>query len=198
MTPRPRTKTVGRAAAFEAEATPHLDALHRTATRLCGSPGEADDLVQETLLKAFRFFDTWTAGTNFKAWLFRVLYTTFVSARRSADPRPRDLADVPEPGATVDELLKELDRGSYEERERAVLDAVDDRVKAAVDALPRDLRATFLLSAVEDLKYREIADALGCPLGTVMSRLFRARRLLQDRLAAYAAEAGARVAGGEA
>lgn len=181
-----RLRPAARAASFEAEATPHLDALHRTASRLLGGRDGADDLVQETLLKAFRFFATWRPGTNFKAWLFRVLYTTFVSRKRSEQPAAVALDDAPEPGVDADELVRELARGDAAERERAVMEAVDERIKAAVDELPHDLRAVFLLNTVEELKYREIADVLGCPLGTVMSRLFRARRHLQDRLADYA------------
>lgn len=172
--------------AFEAAASPVLDALYRTALRLVRRHDLAEDLVQDALLKGFRFFHTWTPGTNFRAWMFRVLYTTFAGERRAADPASRPLDDAPEPSAKADDLLRELDRGTPAERAAAVLDAVDDRIKAAVDELPEDLRAVFLLNTVEDLKYREIADVLGCPLGTVMSRLFRARRMLQDRLSAFA------------
>ncbi|HYC77827.1 MAG TPA: sigma-70 family RNA polymerase sigma factor [Planctomycetota bacterium] len=177
MTPR------SRAARFEAEAAPHLDALYRTAARLARSPADAEDLVQDGLLKAFRFFDSWKPGTNFKAWLMRVLYTTFVSGRRSAGPPLVDLDAVGELETPADALVRELDRPDYAEREAAVLEAVDDRIKAAVDSLPEELRVVFLLATVEDLKYREIAEVIGRPLGTVMSRLFRARKALQDRLA---------------
>jgi len=177
LTPR------SRAARFEAEAAPHLDALYRTAARLARSPADAEDLVQDGLLKAFRFFDSWKPGTNFKAWLMRVLYTTFVSGRRSAGPPLVDLDAVGELETPADALVRELDRPDYAEREAAVLEAVDDRIKAAVDSLPEELRVVFLLATVEDLKYREIAEVIGRPLGTVMSRLFRARKALQDRLA---------------
>jgi RNA polymerase sigma-70 factor, ECF subfamily len=190
-----RVRPPKRSETFEAEATPHLDALHRTAARLLSGRDGADDLVQEALLKAYRFFHTWTPGTNFKAWLFRVLYTTFVSGTRAAPPKAVDLAAAPEPTASVDELLKELDRGDAKERERAVFEAVDERIKRAVDDLPEDLRTVFVLNTVEDLKYREIADVLDVPLGTVMSRLFRARRRLQDRLAEFARDEGVRCAG---
>jgi RNA polymerase sigma-70 factor, ECF subfamily len=171
---------------FEHEVRPHLDALHRTARRLMRDPTLADDLVQEALLKAWRFFHSFKAGTNFKAWMFRVLYTVFVSLTRERKAPLQDSADSIEEIEARQSPIEELSRPSIEERERAVLDAVDDRVKAAVEDLAPDLRMTFLLSTIEGLKYREIAEVMGCPLGTVMSRLFRSRRMLQDRLAEYA------------
>jgi RNA polymerase sigma-70 factor, ECF subfamily len=171
--------------AFEREVRPHLDALHRTARRLMRDATAAEDLVQEALLKAWRFFHSFRAGTNFKAWIFRVLYTVFVSLTRERKPPLQDPDSTDEIEAR-ESPLEELARPSIEERERAVLEAVDDRVKAAVEELPADLRTTFLLSTLEGLKYREIAEVMDCPLGTVMSRLFRSRRMLQDRLAHYA------------
>jgi RNA polymerase sigma-70 factor (ECF subfamily) len=171
--------------AFEREVKPHLDALHRTATRLMRDPASADDLLQETLLKAWRFFHSFEAGTNFKAWIFRVLYTSFVSMtreRRLESVDPEAIGEI----EGRESLIEEISRPTHKERERAILEAVDDRIKAAVDELPPDLRTVFLLSTIEGLKYREIAEVMDCPLGTVMSRLFRSRRLLQDRLAGYA------------
>lgn len=149
-------------------------------------PSLADDLVQEALLKAWRFFHSFKAGTNFKAWMFRVLYTVFVSQTRERKTPLQDSADSIEEIESRESPIEELSRPSLVERERAVLEAVDDRVKAAVEDLAPDLRTTFLLSTIEGLKYREIAEVMGCPLGTVMSRLFRSRRMLQDRLAQYA------------
>jgi RNA polymerase sigma-70 factor, ECF subfamily len=171
--------------AFEREVRPHLDALHRTARRLSRDATLADDVLQETLLKGWRFFHSFESGTNFKAWIFRVMYTVFVSMTR--DRRPvlqgmEAIVDLEAPESPVDEL----NRPSIEERERAVLDAVDDQIKGAIEELPVELRTVFLLSSIEGLKYREIAEIMGCPLGTVMSRLFRSRRTLQDRLASYA------------
>jgi RNA polymerase sigma-70 factor (ECF subfamily) len=173
--------------AFEREVTPHLDALHRTAQRLTRDPTSADDLVQEALLKGWRFFHSFKAGTNFKAWIFRVLYTVFVSLTRERRLATQDADSVDEIQAR-ESPIEEISRPTIEERERAVLEAVDDRIKSAVDELPPDLRTVFLLSTIEGLKYREIAEVMECPLGTVMSRLFRSRRVLQDRLAGYARE----------
>jgi RNA polymerase sigma-70 factor (ECF subfamily) len=171
--------------AFEREVKPHLDALHRTARRLMRDPTLADDLLQEALLKGWRFFHSFKAGTNFKAWIFRVLYTVFVSMTRERRLEVQESDAVAEIEAP-DSPIEELSRPSLHERERAVLEAVDDRVKSAVEDLPHDLRTVFLLSTIEGLKYREIAEVMACPLGTVMSRLFRSRRMLQDRLAQYA------------
>ncbi len=181
--PRPRGDV------FQQEIEPHLDALHRTAIRLTRDQSLADDLLQETLLKAFRFFHSFTAGTNFKAWIFRVLYTVFVSLTREKRVLSAEIDAVPEIEAP-EPLEDELKRPTAAERERAVLEAVDDRIKLAIDELPPDLRMVFMLSTVEGLKYREIAEVMGCPLGTVMSRLFRSRRLLQDRLASFARPSG--------
>jgi RNA polymerase sigma-70 factor (ECF subfamily) len=171
--------------AFEREVKPHLDALLRTARRLMRDPTLADDLLQEAMLKGWRFFHSFEAGTNFKAWIFRVLYTVFVSMTRERKLEFQESDSVGEIEAR-ESPVEELSRPSIKERERAVLEAVDDRIKAAVEELPPDLRTVFLLSTIEGLKYREIAKVMECPLGTVMSRLFRSRRMLQDRLAQYA------------
>jgi RNA polymerase sigma-70 factor (ECF subfamily) len=171
--------------AFEREVKPHLDSLHRTARRLMRDATLADDLLQEAMLKAWRFFHSFKTGTNFRAWIFRVLYTVFVSMTRERKievQEPDSIAEIESPESPIDELS----RPTVEEREKAVLEAVDDRIKSAVEDLPQDLRTVFLLSSIEGLKYREIAEVMDCPLGTVMSRLFRSRRMLQDRLAQYA------------
>jgi RNA polymerase sigma-70 factor (ECF subfamily) len=183
--------------AFEREVKPHLDALHRTALRLTRDPTSAEDLVQEALLKAWRFFHSFKTGTNFKAWVFRVMYTVFVSLIRERKPALQE-SDSVEDIPARDSPVEEIARPSLKERESAVLEAVDDQIKAAVEELPHDLRTVFMLSTVEGLKYREIAEVMDCPLGTVMSRLFRSRRMLQDRLARYARGVNFRPAAGSA
>lgn len=176
--------------AFLRELEPHLDSLHRMAGRLAGDPTRADDLMQEALLKAWRFFETFKAGTNFRAWAHRVLYTVFVNTTRSAGPKTSALDAVAEPVEEPAALVAELARPTHREREQAILEASDERIRRAVDELPPELRTVFMLSTIEGLKYREIAEVMDCPLGTVMSRLFRSRRLLMDRLADYARECG--------
>ncbi len=174
---------------FQREIEPNLDALHRTAVRLTKDANVADDLVQETLLKGFRFFGSFSPGTNFKAWIFRVLYTVFVSMTRERHVAGCEIESIPEIEAP-ESLEAELNRPTLAEREKAVLEAVDDRIKLAIEELPAELRMVFMLSTIEGLKYREIAEVMDCPLGTVMSRLFRSRRMLQDRLASFARHHG--------
>jgi len=170
-----------------------MDGLYRTAFRMTGDRTRSEDVVQETILKAYRFFGSYKEGTNFRAWIHRVLYTVFVNTIRDRSPRTAALDGIPEPEEKANSLIEELDRPTHIQRARAVLDAADDRIQQAVLELPQDLRMVFLLSTVEDLKYREIAEIVGCPLGTVMSRLFRSRRMLQDRLVEYAREKGLEV-----
>ena len=169
---------------------PVLEGLHRTAVRLTRDPSEAEDLVQDAVLKAYRFFDTYKPGTNFRAWVFRVLYTVFINRTREKGHANLSLDGAPEPAWDPPALEEELGRPSHLERVQAVMEAVDDRIKQAVQELPPELRMVFLLSTVEGLKYREIAQVMQCPLGTVMSRLFRSRRILQEKLAEYARESG--------
>ncbi len=172
------------ASQYEALASPHLDALLRTARRLVRDANEAEDLVQDALLKGFRFFDRFEQESNFKAWIFKILMNTFVNLyrqkRRRGPTVDADMAAEVEaeerPGAEVEEIP------SFAGREEAILELVDERIKQAVLDLPEHLRLVFSLSAVEDLKYREIADVLDVPVGTVMSRLFRARAMLKERL----------------
>jgi len=172
------------ASQFEALASPHLDALLRTARRLVRDANDAEDLVQDTLLKGYRFFDRFEEESNFKAWIFKILMNTFVNLyrqkRRRGPTVDADMAAEVEaeerPGAEIEEIQ------SFAGREEAILELVDQRIKQAVEDLPEHLRLVFSLSAIEDLKYREIADVLEVPVGTVMSRLFRARAMLKDRL----------------
>jgi RNA polymerase sigma-70 factor (ECF subfamily) len=162
---------------FEREALGFLDSLYGTALRLTRSPADAEDLVQDTYLKAFRFAGSFERGTNLKAWLFTILHNTYRNMRRhvSRDPVEVD-SDVvdraavsPETSPTPEDLLA-----------RASLDA---DLQAALDALPPAFREAVWLRDVEELSYQEIAEALGIPIGTVMSRISRGRRQLYARLA---------------
>ncbi len=168
---------------FEREAVPQLDFLYRVAIRLAREPSLAEDLVQETMLKALRAWHQFEPGTNVRAWLARILRNAFVSDYRRTTRAPEPLS------------LEVLDAlaasGAEDDPETAFFDRlVDDEVVAAIDALPLAYREPLVLSDVEDLKYSEIAAIMDLPLGTVKSRIFRARRLLRDRLHAYAVEAG--------
>ena len=170
---------------FEIEALPHLDAVYRFATMLAGDPVNADDLVQETMLRAFRSWHRFRTGTNARAWLFTILRNVFISdyRRNRRKDQTVDLSEVEE--ITLVEPMEGEDPEA-----RFLHRLVDDEVLACIAALPDVYRETLLLSDVEGLSYDEVAKVLGLPLGTVKSRLFRARQVLQRQLHDYAVEMG--------
>jgi RNA polymerase sigma-70 factor (ECF subfamily) len=172
-------------ASFEREALVHLDVLYRVALRLSGNPSDADDLVQETMLKAYRAWDQYEKGTNAKAWLLTILRHAFINEyrRRTRHPETVDLDRI-EPYAVFSEVQDEDPQGAFFDR------IVDDELLRAIDQLPVAFRETLVLSDVEGMSYQEIAGILGIPVGTVKSRLFRARQLLQGKLYDYAVEMG--------
>ncbi|MBI5135942.1 MAG: sigma-70 family RNA polymerase sigma factor [Nitrospirae bacterium] len=170
-----------RAAEFEAVALVHLDALYKTAHRLTGSREAAEEVVQETYLRAFRFFHQFERGTNCRAWLYKILRNTFASryAKAKRDPATVDLDEVAPFLGEDDEALLEMPTATYQE----LLDRVlEDDVRAALMDLPEAYRMVVILADMESLPYREIADIVGVPIGTVMSRLFRGRRALRGQL----------------
>lgn len=177
---------------FQREALPEMDAVYRFALRLAGNPPEAEDLVQETFLRAWRSWEQYTPGTNCKSWLFTICRNVFLRQQ--------------ERGKRHDEILSEQapDDPDRLSRENPVFAAskdsdpegdffreiVDDDVLEAIDELPEDYRMVVVLSDLEGMAYREIADMLEIPVGTVKSRLFRGRRMLQQRLYEYAVDMG--------
>lgn len=181
------------AAQFERDSLEHLDALYRTALRLTRRPEDAEDLVQDTYLKAFRFAEKFQPGTNLRAWLFRILTNTHLN-RYQKIQRELDYASLDEAGEYY--IYNQLHTGerhlvaSAEEETFAQL--VDDDVRQALDALPDQFRVAILLCDVEGFSYAEIAAITGVPIGTVMSRLSRGRKLLQRLLWDYAREKGFR------
>jgi RNA polymerase sigma-70 factor (ECF subfamily) len=175
--------------AFEAEALASLNALYRTARRLTRTPADADDLVQDTYLKAFRAAGTFRPGTNLRAWLFTILHNT---ARNRARDRAREAVIVD--GEAV-ERAAELQsagaawRGGVETPETLLLrDTLAPELQSAIDALPEPFRAAVLLRDVEEFSYAEIAEMLEIPVGTVMSRISRGRQALYRRLQSQAAD----------
>src|SRR5881394_2673766 len=172
-------------ASFEREALIHLDSLYRVALRLTSNPAEADDLVQETMLKAYRAWHQFERGTNAKGWLLTILRHAFINEyrRRTRHPENVDL-DTIEPFAVFGEIQDEDPQGAFFDK------IVDDQVLKAIDQLPETFRETLVLSDVEGMSYQEIAKILEIPVGTVKSRLFRARQLLQAKLYDYAVEMG--------
>jgi RNA polymerase sigma-70 factor (ECF subfamily) len=175
---------------FEALAVKHLDGLYAAALRLTKNQRDAEDLVQDTYLRAFRFFDRFERGTNIKAWLFKILTNTFINRyRRSV--KERSLVDGPEQQAVQERVISREATDQAENPEQHFIDRLlSDDVLEALDAVPIDFRMAVILADLQDFSYREIADILDVPVGTVMSRLFRGRRLLQKSLAGYAVEAG--------
>ena len=177
--------------AFETEALSYIDALYRTALRMTRSEADAEDLVQETYIRALRFRDQFTPGTNMKAWLFRILTNTFINAyrKRSRAPETTELDDVDE-FSLYRRMAADRPASSATDPEREFLDGiVSSEVKDALADLPEKFRTTVLLD-VEGFAYKEIAEMLGIPIGTVMSRLHRGRKFLQQRLYDLARERG--------
>jgi RNA polymerase sigma-70 factor (ECF subfamily) len=175
--------TAGRT--FDAEALPHLDALYRVALRLTGDPSQAEDLVQDTMLKAYRAWRQYRPGTNAKGWLLTILRNTFINdyRRRKLEPVAMDLEAV-EPHALYRAVEQSDPEGAFFSK------IVDAKVLEAIDALPPEFREVLVLSDIEGMRYAEIAESLQVPVGTVKSRLFRARRQLQAALYAHAVEMG--------
>jgi RNA polymerase sigma-70 factor (ECF subfamily) len=176
---------------FEAEALRHLDALYRTALRMTRSEADAEDLVQETYIRAFRFRDQFTLGTNMKAWLFRILTNTFINTyrRKASQPEVTDLEGVDE-FSLYRRMADDRAASSSPDPEAELLKGVvDTEVTDALEELPEKFRTTVLLD-VEGFSYKEIAEMLGIPIGTVMSRLHRGRKFLQKRLYDLARERG--------
>ena len=181
-----------RQARFERDALPYLDQLYSAAMRMTRNPSDAEDLVQETYAKAFAAFHQFKPGTNLKAWLYRILTNTFINTYRAKKRRP-DESDLEE----VEDLYLYRRLGGLEaaevgrSAEDELLDHVTDtEVKEAIESLPEQFRVAVLLADVEGFSYKEIAEILDIPIGTVMSRLHRGRKGLQKRLYEYAVERG--------
>jgi RNA polymerase sigma-70 factor, ECF subfamily len=174
---------------FDGEVLPHLDALYANALRLTHAKADAEDLVQETVLRAFRFFDRFERGTNVKAWLLRIQYNTFVNRYRRST-REREIKDsmLLEPTGE-DVISREALRALTDPMGTALRPLVSREIDAALSALPEDQRLVVVLADIEELSYKEIAGVLGCPIGTVMSRLHRARRALRKLLLEHASPA---------
>lgn len=175
---------------FEALTLEHMDALYGAALRLTRSPKDAEDLVQDTFLKAFRFFDSFEKGTNIKAWLFKIQTNTFINKYRRK-VKEREVAEAP-----AEDIV--LDRFVSSEQVRALQDPegdffgqlLSDEVVEALEQVPVDFRMVVILADIQGFSYKEIAEIVGCPVGTVMSRLFRGRRILQKHLFEYAVREG--------
>jgi RNA polymerase sigma-70 factor (ECF subfamily) len=175
---------------FETLAFPHMDALYSTALRMTRHPLDAEDLVQDVFLRAYRFFDKFEEGTNFKAWIFKILTNTFINRYRKKIREPQQ-TEFEKVEYYYSEAEKERD-DKYETRyeEKRYLDLFGDEVNAALAKLSYEFRAVVILCDIEGFSYKEIAQIIDTPIGTVMSRLSRARQQLQNYLRHYAQREG--------
>jgi RNA polymerase sigma-70 factor (ECF subfamily) len=175
---------------FEQLALKHVDPLFSAALRLTKNDRDAEDLVQDTFLRAYRFFDKFERGTNIKAWLFKILTNTFINRYRRT-VKERTIVEGSERDAVHERFVSREAAEFASNPEQFFFDRLlSDDVLHAVDSLPIDFRLVVILADLQEFSYKEIADVLDVPVGTVMSRLFRGRRLLQKALARYAVDSG--------
>jgi len=176
---------------FQEEALPLLDSLYAGALRMTRNPADAEDLVQETMLRAYRSFNRFEPGTNLKAWLFRILTNAYINVYRKRQREPQKVSQDDVEEFDLYQELKDHDPQFSATPETIVLDSlVDSDIIEAIDALPEQFRLAVILSDIEGFTYAEMAEIMDVPLGTVMSRLHRGRKALQKRLWDLAVERG--------
>src|SRR6266436_5673452 len=167
---------------FDVQVLSHMETLFGVACRLTKAPLDAEDLVQDTLVKAVRARDQYQPGTNLKAWLFKILHNTFINKYRRGGLE-RVVLDGPDADPLADGWVSSASMRALRDPEnQALRPLVAEEIHRALDELPEEFRLAVVLSDVEELSYKEIAEVMDCPVGTVMSRLHRGRRLLQERL----------------
>jgi RNA polymerase sigma-70 factor, ECF subfamily len=176
---------------FQDDALPLLDSLYGAALRMTRNPADAEDLVQETMLRAYRAFDSFEPGTNLKAWLFRILTNAYINTYRKKQREPQKVSADEMDDFDLYQELKSHDSQYEQTPENIVLDSlVDSDILEAIEELPDQFRMAVMLSDVEDFSYAEMAEIMEVPMGTVMSRLHRGRKALQKRLWELAKEKG--------
>lgn len=173
---------------FEREAVPHMDILYNYALRMTSDPDDAKDLVQETYLKAYRFWDKYEKGTNIRAWLFRIMKNSYINRYRKETKEP-DTVDYNEIQNFYNTIrFESSDPNDLQEKIFGGL--LEDDVARAIELLPEDFRTVVILCDIEGLSYDEIAEFVDCPIGTVRSRLHRGRKILRSKLFEYARKRG--------
>ncbi|MEA2460343.1 MAG: polymerase sigma-70 factor, subfamily [Actinomycetota bacterium] len=176
---------------FQRDAIPLLDSLYAGALRMTRNPADAEDLLQETMMRAYRSFDRFEEGTNLKAWLFRILTNAYINTYRKKQREPQKISQDEVQDFDLYQELKDHDPQLSVTPETLVLDRlVDGDILQAIEELPEQFRLAVVLSDVEDFSYAEMAEIMDVPLGTVMSRLHRGRKALQKRLWDVARERG--------
>jgi len=174
---------------FQALAFEHVDSLYNTAVRMTKNALDAEDLLQDVYLRAFRFFHRFERGTNFKAWIFKILTNTYINQYRKKINQPYHV-DLEKIKYNYDDK-EETAQTSAQESERLDYETLfDDEIKSALQQIPDEFRVVVLLADVESFSYKEVAKIIGCPIGTVMSRLSRGRKQLQNYLREYATKGG--------
>lgn len=177
-------------ATFEEDALQYARQLYSAALRMTRNPSDAEDLVQETFLKAYRAYDSFEEGTNLKAWLYRILTNTFINKYRRK-VKEKEMAEAPAEDIMLDRFISTAQVRAVQDPESDFFDRLlSDEVVEALDQVPVDFRMVVILADIQDFSYKEIAEIVGCPVGTVMSRLFRGRRILQKHLYDYAVREG--------
>ncbi|MFD0996769.1 sigma-70 family RNA polymerase sigma factor [Pseudoclavibacter chungangensis] len=179
-------------ALFEEQALPFLDPLYAAAMRMTRNPADAQDLVQETFVKAYAAFRSFTQGTNLKAWLYRILTNLYINQyrKKKREPFTNPLEELEDWQLGSAESTTSHSRSNRSAEAEALERMPDSTVKEALQSLPDDFRMAVLLADVEGFAYKEIAEIMHTPVGTVMSRLHRGRRLLREKLGDYAREQG--------
>jgi RNA polymerase sigma-70 factor (ECF subfamily) len=186
---RPKYSDTEKYVVFDSEFMPHIDSMFNFAYRLTNDEDDANDLVQDTYMKAYRFINSFQKGTNAKAWLFRILKNSFINDYRKKSKEPAKV-DYQEVETVYNSENEPQYNGTVDLRTDMVQDMIGDEVARALNGLPVDFRTVIILCDIEGFTYEEMAKILDIPIGTVRSRLHRARNLLKEKLRSYATNMG--------